>query len=286
MKELSQEKVIEKFESLPKEFQDLILSDKLSGFISKMAAENNLKEEKSQLFSVIIEDFIMGLYDENELIKEFKDVFGIQEMTTHKILSTLKTDILSGGTQQEQTKKDFSVQNEAISKPQVELKPSFKESVVTSSSPRAEAALGEIIHPAPFVLHEEKPMEGTQSARQDLSVQRPTFYKPAFGSGGSRFESYAKPRAATVELGSIETKKDLSGSIKTSPQQIRVVHYSEFKTEVNPFGGQPTIPSSPMPTNNKPAPSPVADKIQQTPQPPLTSIHPNNIVDLKDLPLE
>ncbi len=209
-----------------------------------------------------------------------------------KILLPLKQPLLNFGINIDliqlsmSPKKDFSVQNESITQPQIELKPSFRESVVTSSSQRAEAAPGEIIHPAPFVLHEEKPMEGTQSARQDLSVQRPTFYKPVFGSGESRFESYAKPRAATVELGSIETKKDLSGSIKTSPQQVRVVHYSEFKTEVSPFGGQPTIPANPIPTITNPAPSPAAEKVQQVPQSPPTSIHPNNIVDLKDLPLE
>jgi hypothetical protein len=189
---------------------------------------------------------------------------------------------------------NFNVSHGAVTQSQTELKPSFMESVATPSGPRAKATPGEIIHPAPFVLHEEKSMEGVENSRQDFTTQRPTFYKPAFGFGESRFESYTKPKAATVELGgSIGTRKDLSsGSLKTSPQQVRVVHYSEFKTEVNPFGVESTIPTNLIPTTAPVAPNPVVTKAPKTPQTPNTpitpspSIHPNNIVDLKDLPLK
>ena len=167
--------------------------------------------------------------------------------------------------------------------PQTNLRPSFKEPVTTSSSPKAEAAPGEIIHPAPFILHEEKPIEGTGDLYQNFSIQRPSFYKPVFSSEEPRFDAYAKPKAATIELGGGEVKKPLPASLKTSPQQVRVVHYSEFKTNVDPFGAQPTISANPVPAATPAISSnPVAAPTPQVPPP----IHSNNVVDLKDLPLE
>lgn len=289
-----------KFEELSENVQDALLSPSTAETIYNIGKSNNLTDEKISILAEIIGDVVMGISNDVDLSTLLKNL-GLDQVATKNITDstiTIINQIKTGLTPTSQVeegvviKPTFAKDNYAqsqtkqtpsqlISSPKQEvatfspkspIRPGFIEPVTTSSSPRAEAAPGEIVHPAPFVLHEEKPLEGMQSQHQDLTTQRPTFYQPVFSSGKPRFEAYAKPKAATVELGGAETKKDLPTSLKTSPQQVRVVHYSEFKTQVDPFGGEPTVPISPIPAI--------------TPTIPPAPIHPNNVVDLKDLPLK
>lgn len=284
-----------KFEELPESVQDALLSPNTAETIYNIGKSNNLTDEKISVLAETIGDVVMGISNGADLSTLLKNL-GLDQAATKNITDstiTIINQIKTGVIPISQVEEDVTIkpifakegyvpsqaaptpspkQGVATLSPKSPIRSGFIEPVTTSSSPKAEAAPGEIIHPAPFVLHEEKPLEGTQSQHQDLSVQRPTFYQPIFSSGKPRFEAYAKPKAATVELGGAETKKDLPTSLKTSPQQVRVVHYSEFKTQVDPFGGEPAVPISPVPAI--------------TPTAPPAPIHPNNVVDLKDLPLK
>ncbi len=268
-----------KFEELPENIQEALLAPETASSIYKIGKSVNLTDEKISLLAELVGNVFMSPSQNSDLTNDIKTGLGVGDDVVKDLSAKINEvvkyiqsrpmeQITDGENEEENTKQ------EVVAPPlESSIKPEFKEPVTTPSSPRAEATPGEIIHPAPFVLHEEKSFEGTQSSNQDLTTQRPAFYKPVFSSTEPRFGSYAKPRAAMVELGGKETRKDLPTSLKTSPQQVRIVHYSELKTEVNPFAAKPpTTPTSPTPATTQVAP--------------LAPIHPSNVVDLKDLPLK
>lgn len=284
-----------KFEELPENVQDALLSPNIAEIIYNIGKSNNLTDEKISVLAEIIGDVVMKISNDADLSTLLKNL-GLDQAATKNItdstitiINQIKTGVIpisqvkeaiiikpvfaKEGYAPSQATPTPSPQQEVVT-PSFEspIRPGFIEPVTISSSPRAEAAPGEIIHPAPFLLHEEKPLEGTGNPHQDLATQRPTFYQPIFSSGKPRFEAYTKQKSATVEWGGKEIKKDLSAFLKTSPQQVRVVHYSELKTEVDPFGGEPTTSTNPVP-----ATAPIV---------PILPVHPNNVVDLKDLPLK
>ena len=270
------------FESLPENVQDTLLSTEIADAIYNLGKSINFNDKQISSLGDLVGDIIMGVEKESDLKAKLQQIGPSNTLLEQSVIKILDS-IYHGRNKPQIPDQDIAIATQAP-QPQTNLRPSFKEPITTSSSPGAEAKPGEIIHPAPFVLHEEKSVEETQSLHQDLSVQRPTFYKPVFSSGEPRFEAYAKPKAATVELGGEEIKSDLPTSLKTSPQHVRVVHYSEFKTDVNPFGGQPTNPAGLIPTET-PMSNPAVTPATQTPQTPIVPINSNNVVDLKDLPL-
>ena len=284
------------FESLPESVQDALLSTEVANAIYNLGRSINFNDKQISSLGDLVGDIIMGVEKESDLRAKLQQIGSSDALLEQPVIKIL--DSIHHGRNKPQVPdrniviatlanaaSEITATESTSQEPVIgqKLKPSFKEPVTTSSSPKAEAAPGEIIHPAPFILHEEKPIEGTGDLHQNFSIQRPSFYKPVFSSEEPRFDAYAKPKAATIELGGGEVKKPLPASLKTSPQQVRVVHYSEFKTNVDPFGAQPTISANPVPAATPAISSnPVAAPTPQVPPP----IHSNNVVDLKDLPLE
>ena len=285
------------FESLPERVQDALFSTEVADAIYNLGRSINFNDKQISSLGDLVGDIIMGVEKESDLKAKLQQIGSSDALLEQPVIKIL--DSIHHGRNKPQVPdrnialatlanaaSEITATESTSQEPVVieqKLKPSFKEPITTSSSPRAEAAPGEIIHPAPFILHEEKPIEGTGDLHQNFSIQRPSFYKPVFSSEEPRFDAYAKPKAATIELGGGEVKKPLPASLKTSPQQVRVVHYSEFKTNVDPFGAQPTISANPVPAATPAISSnPVAAPTPQVPPP----IHSNNVVDLKDLPLE
>ncbi len=95
--------------------------------------------------------------------------------------------------------------------------------------------------PAPFVLHQEKGAEV-----QPILTTRKVAFTPA-PSGETRKE--ARPVAARLEIG--EEAGAPAGqvtapapAVKAETPQQRVVHYSEFRTPVSPFGQTQNPPSA------------------------------------------
>ena len=280
------------FNNLPGSVQDAILSEETAQKIKSLCGAVGVNESLISEVAELIGDVMMGISKEDGLSTKLSEAGltpaqaeALGHNVTAEIIAPLHLTYVSPEASKEEEKptvvSPFTTSPIQAPQPQTNLRPRFIEPITTSSSPRAEAAPGEIIHPAPFVLHEEKSIEEAQNLYQNFSVQRPTFYKPVFSSEETRFDAYAKPKAATVELGGEEIKRGSPTSLKTSPQQVRVVHYSEFKTDVNPFGGQPTSPIIPI-SKEITMPNPA---IAPTPQTPTAPINSNNVVDLKDLPL-
>lgn len=133
-------------------------------------------------------------------------------------------------------------------------------------------------HDAPFIMHKEEEVQANKEKPSPYSVQRPTFYKPVFSEeyktilGGNK--------TARVELGNEEEKPKSPEVYKTPSQGPRVVHYSEFRTEVSPFENQNQRQVPAQPVQNEPSPPPA------TPIAKPVEVHPNNVINLKDLPLK
>ncbi|MBI3088893.1 MAG: hypothetical protein HYY99_01405 [Candidatus Colwellbacteria bacterium] len=115
----------------------------------------------------------------------------------------------------------------------------------------------------PFILHEEQspPAGGERTRPKEEGLVRPTFYEPEIGSMKYEERNINEPTVARLEIGGLEEQKKKPRVGKTEEPKMRVVHYSGPQTPVDPFAPQQEIAS-----------------------PPPTEIHPENIVDLKDLP--
>lgn len=95
--------------------------------------------------------------------------------------------------------------------------------------------------PKPFMLHEEKPAAPSMTERQSFSFSIPTSTvapkplsaaaKPVEAQFGSAFESFGKKPAPTPPQ-----------SVRTPDQGPKIVHYSPFRTLVNPENGLPKPP--------------------------------------------
>lgn len=283
------------FEALPENLKEAVLSVKTADAVHNATRAEGLNDQETSAVAELLGDVLMNVIGRGEFLPAMVKA-GIKNEAALKIFNTLLKEIIEpalgpGAIVYKDIplppiseEKSVAIDAEKVAAVKIEppvaqtpLKPGFIEPATTSESPRAEAAApGEIIHPAPFVLHEEKSIEEAENFHKDFSLQRPAFYKPVFNPGETNFGTYIKPRAAKVELGGGEIIKNLSAPLKTLPQQARVVHYSEFKTEVDPFGAQPKTTLTPN-TGTYPA---------QTPPTPILPIRSNNVVDLKDLPLK
>jgi len=140
---------------------------------------------------------------------------------------------------------------------------------------------------APFILHEETEVKPNQENPNIYSTQRPTFYKPVISEEYKN--TFLGDKTARIELGDDEPVKRAPETYKAAGGQPRVVHYSEFRTEVDPFGGVneglPQAPPRIVGQPNPPTPTPPPPSQPPAPQKP-SEIHPSNIIDLKDLPLK
>ena len=162
--------------------------------------------------------------------------------------------------------------------PQPAINPIVNAETVKKPEPQAQDS--PIMRPAfkntPFVIHEADVPQAAEEKRPE--AENEYFYHPSFDSA-PKFE-------APAPVAQIETALDDSSSarpISPTPAQAgappsRVVHYSELRTPVDPFGR--AVPPSPIHPQNvlnlKPAAMP-----EEKP-----SVHPDNVVNLKDLPVE
>ena len=283
-----------KFEELPESTQDYLLSPDTIKLIHDAGKSEGLLDGEIALFTKITTDVLMGSIKEVELFQKIEGSFGVSQTTaqnlTNKLINTVLPSIKAGLDQTLQTEtiatapikqtliKDESVQPTISTEQAASLRPTFAPPPVVpqkqqeSPTPKAQEE-SEPAHEAPFILHKEEEIEPAKEAtKTQYNTQRPAFYKPTFS------EEYKKSmlgaESARIELGEESTPREPKPG-KTKNQETRIVHYSEFRTPLDPFAGtqeqqaQITKPEEPK---ESPAQKP--------------EVHPNNVVDLKDLPLE
>jgi len=126
----------------------------------------------------------------------------------------------------------------------------------------------------PLVIHEHQTSD-QETKPNDSDYQgglvRPTFYTPSNTAGST------PPPKARLQIGDEPTSSDPQ-TMRVGKEQARVVHYSAPEPQADPFSPTPKVeePKAPeQPSTEKSAP--VQPKEQN-------KVHPDNVVDLKDLP--
>lgn len=240
--------------------------------IYTLCKSEKLDDDQTLMIATLLGDIITGFLKEPGLSKEIENSLSISRGSADNLAIKLG-DIL------------ISIKANAVQTLQIEegvpLKPAFaKEPPIISqgTKPITETPKPQPIsdyqpaHEAPFILHKEEEIEPAKELTQErYSTQRPAFYKPTFSEEYRK--SALRESAAKVELGEEEKREP---EIKRTPtQQTRIVHYSEFRTPLDPFGAAEGEPQTTEPAKKE------SDKNQRPPE-----VHPNNVVDLKDLPLK
>lgn len=272
-----------KFEELPEGIQDALLSPSTAEAIYNIGKSNNLPDEKISLLAELVGDIFIDSSQEANLVNLVKklglDSQAATEVTKNlleKVINPIKSSVSSDS--QLKIAEEVAPLRPIFAK-EPPIIPQGSETTTKIPTPQAQPPQEEqIAHEAPFILHKEEEVEPTKEASQ-YSIKRPEFYKPTFSEEYKR--SKQAESAARIELGE-EIKEVQPRMERTSAQPSRIVHYSQFKTPLDfPEGAletqKPSEPTSPS--------KPATDEEKKKDVKP-SEIHPNNIIDLKDLPLE
>lgn len=298
------EELYKRFEALPESIQDALMAPETANFVYEIGKSANLTDEKISLLAELVGDIFMNISKNFDLTNEIKNTLEVDDNVAKNIsteISKVITYIQSRPIEQvvgeEEEEELEDAENEEEENTQLEptenisiLKPTFvKEEPAVSSVPipkteipiqQSQPVIPQSVtetplnqepqssHATPFILHQEEEIEpAKETSKAEYSIHRPEFYKPTFS------EEYKRGReiesAARVELGE-DVKKAEPRLERTSAEPRRIVHYSEFRTPISPFEG--TAPTEPRNETAK--------------EKPAARIHPNNVIDLKDLPLE
>ena len=99
------------------------------------------------------------------------------------------------------------------------------------------------VAPAPFMLHKEETFAPIMESKQ-VQIQREAAPRPEAG----------KATAVRLEMTGMEEQKKKEPVVaKTEVPRERVVHYSAFRTPINPFGGEAPQAAVPAPALPKPS---------------------------------
>jgi hypothetical protein len=334
---IPREKVLERWDKLPQSLREAIFSEENENIIQNTVKTNNLTENQAQILSLIIGDIFRGFIHQNELANEIIKDLKINANIAASITSEINSKIFA------QIKNDLEKAYEPISEIQKTelLKPSIKKDdeqpkiilntpepqpkpelepkpIPTTPQPQAPSiSVKPIFKETPFIIHQEETISLKDEPDEvKVSASRQTFYKPTFSGDYKTPEE--KPVAAHLELGSDPEKKSEEPKIVGSGEsRMRIVNYSDMRTEASPFNPSENIiikpeeikPQTIVEKTEIPATSQLNNK-QETVQTAAEkktvvipeniinlkegnkqesagkpSVHPDNVVNLKDLPL-
>ncbi|MDP3991832.1 MAG: hypothetical protein Q8P66_02980 [Candidatus Colwellbacteria bacterium] len=283
MIKVTKQEFVKRYDALPEGLSEIFLSDENINMLLKIGEVHHLSEDRTQKIAGVVGYIVLGLVHIEDLAKEIAIEAGVDRRLAKEIAREIELKILnpiipqlqqlyhygSAGTVAPPAGTAAAPPQPAIMRPV--FAPGGQEtSVVERSSLRGEAGANP---DTPFILHEEQ-KETEQARPNDEALVRPSFYEET--RDRRQETSIEKPTAARLEIGPSagsgqgERREPRVG--KTEEPPIRVVHYSGPQTPVDPFGSQ-------TPDTGHP-PSEAEDRKTELPR----DIHPENIVDLKDLP--
>lgn len=306
LRTLTKEEISERFESLPQNLKDAILSASVSSEVERIGQINHLSDDKIARLALVVGRVFMGFIDTDDSTKEIKDYVDVPveiasslaRELNRKIFNYYEADIVKAYAPAEgvtvETKgpatpkpselRPMEIRKEAEAMPIGKQIPApampspiaripspmptpipmqrpasepalippmkFTEHTATAA-PTAPAPQTPSAPPAstPFILHKEEKVKPISELKPiEISFTSPETKKPA-----------EKPLvAAELELGKEEEKRKEPIIGKTPEQSQRVVHYSDFRTPINPFerrveGTAPRVQNGLTPTPATPA---------------------------------
>ena len=283
MIKIPKQQVSERYDNLTDQLREMLASDKTVDTLWLIGEVHHLSEERIKKLAGVIGYIILGLVHLEDLAKEIAIEADVDRRLAKEIAREIELKILnpimpqlqqlyhhgSAGTVAPPAGTAAAPPQPAIMRPV--FAPGGQEApVVERSSLRGEAGASP---DAPFILHEEQ-KETEQARPNDEALVRPSFYDPSTDRGQEEQARWnERPTAARLEIGGVEEVRKEGPKVgKTEESPIRVVHYSGPQTPVDPFGSQAPDAGHPPREAEKRKTEPPRD------------IHPENIVDLKDLP--
>ncbi len=306
----------EKFKDLPRSLKEALFSNKTSEIIARIAQKNHISQEKLSHLSDITGLVILGQVHKEDLIEEIQKRIYVDRRIAQtigdeiqsKILEPLlsyKDEVLAAETDKQDvniessdnitpnTQSRADTQKQGQGKSQYEsLSPVFRKETNTSktnnkaeqeeqfndppqtTSPQKQAPSQNLT--SPFILHEEEP--ATEQVKKPFlsnELERPYFFE----QNSADKEGVVEPIRARIELGGAQdTQKKTLKSSKTQQESVRVVNYSGPSTQINPFKGNVKEQNNPVAKSTPVSEGPKSAGKKEG------SVHPDNIVDLKDLP--
>ncbi len=283
MKEIPLEKRLERYDAISQALRDALNSDEITHMFWAIGEAHHLGEERTFKVVKIVGYIMMGFIHPQDLQREIVSETTIDKRLAEEIAHELQVKILNPLIPEINATFNYHItgvpapSSTAIAPsfaPQPEImRPAFAPGGQETRSSKQGL---EVNRDRPFILHEEQ--KETESVRPaDETLVRPSFYEEM---GNGKQEAVGRPMAARLEIGGEQSRAASSGRVterepqigRTEESPIRVVHYSGPQTLVDPFGDQrPETRDQPL------------EAAEQKTEPPK-DIHPENIVDLKDLP--
>jgi hypothetical protein len=298
------EEIEKRYDLLPKNIKEVLLSDEWGDVVWQVCETNHLKEEQIKSVSMFLGYIILGFLHPEDFEKEVNNETGvdtrivkaISEEITKEVLLPIALDLqtLYGfyirgfptqygapitqpqSAKQEEGQKEEPAQ-EALAPLASTLETERPQEKLVFNEPARQVKVEQTTPPtSPYVLHEEAP--GIKSVSETIDsgeLVRPYFYDPT----QTTVPKTEKPVIARLEIGQEGwgPKKEIKNT-KTTEPEARVVHYSGPLTPLDPFIGQQKERMVP------PATEKLNNQLGQAQQIIDRKIHPDNIIDLKDLP--
>lgn len=279
MIDISLEKRQERYDAVSQSLRDALNSETIDGLLWLIAEVHHLGEERTFKLVRIYGLIVLGFIHPQDLQKEIVSELQIDKRLADEIAHELQVKILNPLMPEINAAFNYHITGIAapraastaplsLTQPEI-IRPSFAPGEQEREAREREL---EVNQARPFILHEEQ--KETESVRPiDETLVRPTFYDPPSREVLERQigqEASGRPMAARLEIGGVEEGSEAEPRVgRTETEKIRVVHYSGPQTSIDPFAPQQRA----------------GDKEQKVdPQPLSKDIHPENVVDLKDLP--
>jgi len=261
MIKITSQEFVKRYDALPESFREEFLSDKNVSMLWTIGEAHHLSGERIQKIAGVVGYAVLDLVHLEDISKEIAIEAGVDKRLADELAREIKLKILNPIIQQLQQLHHYGSPNSSqAAPPQPEIMRSSFAPPVSSDRP--------------FILHEEQiyPPAGEERAGpRDETLVRPSFYE-GVDIRHQTSDISERPSAARLEIGGVEPLSKEPRVGKTEEPAVRVVHYSGPQTPVDPFGSQTSdISNQTLGVDN------------QKPEP-LKDIHPENIVDLKDLP--
>lgn len=275
MKEIPQEQRLERYDTVPQSLRNALNSEVIDELLQTIGEVHHLGEERTLKMTKIFGLIILGFIHPQDLQREISSELNIDKRLVDEIAHELQIKILNPLLPEINAAFNYHITGIPAPSPTPPFSPPQPETVRPSFAPPQQ----EIVNvdrearaeTQPFILHEER-ADVNQVRPTEETLMRPDFYEaPREGQEEVRPQ---RPMVARLEIGGEEILPAKRGPQRevTEAPEIRVVHYSPLQTPVDPFGNQaPEINNQASENDNRESESP-------------KDIHPENVVDLKDLP--
>ncbi len=290
MPKFTKEQIHTSYDALPESLREHINSNESVDRVRDIAKSHHLIDERANQVASVVGYLILGLIHPEDLQKAIAEEAQIDPRVAKEITDAINAKVIPPMAEELNKHHGFHIatpHRSALSQSTLPTPPIIegggppqKTSPETEEAQPAPPTLQQQTPPptdippaaqvmqqeaSPFVMHEHQGQDqasSPQGSGYEGGLVRPSFYSP---DGTTQ---QATPLTARLEIGG-DSNPDEPHTVRLGKEDARVVHYSAPQTPADPF--------APKNTSSSPQPQPEQPKQGK-------EVHPDNVVDLKDLP--